>query len=53
MLALATQNVQPAQALGVGLVMFSNAILSGLIGAGCQLAIAFGWTTLSETSSEA
>ena len=53
MLALATQNVQPAQALGVGLVMFSNAILSGLIGAGCQLAIALGWTTLSETSAKA
>jgi hypothetical protein len=51
MLALGTQNVAPAQAFGVGLVMFSNAIVSGLIGAGCQLAIALGWARLSESAT--
>jgi uncharacterized membrane protein YbhN (UPF0104 family) len=51
MLALGTQNVQPAQAFGLGLVMFSNAIVSGLIGAGCQVAVALGWVRLSESAT--
>lgn len=46
-LAFGTIQVEPALALGVGLVMFSNAIWIGLLGAGCQLAVALGWVGIA------
>ncbi len=47
-LALGTSQVEPALALGVGLLMFSNAIWIGLLGAGCQIAVALGWASLTD-----
>ena len=47
-LALGAQQVEPALALGVGLVMFSSAIWIGLLGAACQVSIALGWARLSD-----
>jgi len=49
-LALGGSAVAPALAVGVGLVMFSNSILLGLVGAGGQLAIALGWASLGAGS---
>jgi uncharacterized membrane protein YbhN (UPF0104 family) len=42
-LALGRNQVEPALAVSVGLLMFSNAIWIGLIGAACQVAVALGW----------
>lgn len=50
-LALGASQVEPALAVGVGLVMFSSAIWVGLLGAGCQLAIALGRVRLDPTSA--
>jgi uncharacterized membrane protein YbhN (UPF0104 family) len=43
-LALAGHEVAAAKAVAVGLVMFSSAILIGLLGGVCQLALVLGWS---------
>jgi uncharacterized membrane protein YbhN (UPF0104 family) len=50
-LALASHEVAAATAIAVGLVMFSSAILIGLLGGLCQVALAFGWTPPTEPRS--
>lgn len=50
-LALGTSQVDPARALGVGLLLFSNAVWIGLLGAGCQVAIALGWVRLGDETA--
>jgi uncharacterized membrane protein YbhN (UPF0104 family) len=47
-LALGPSRVEPALAVGVGLLMFSNAIWTGLIGAACQVALALGWVKIRD-----
>jgi uncharacterized membrane protein YbhN (UPF0104 family) len=47
-LALGTNQVEPALALGVGLLMFSNTIWIGFLGAACQISIALGWVKLTD-----
>jgi uncharacterized membrane protein YbhN (UPF0104 family) len=49
-LALGGSEVAPALAVGVGLLMFSNAILLAGVGAVGQLAIVLGWTSLGPGS---
>jgi hypothetical protein len=49
-LALGGSTVAPALAVGVGLLMFSNAILLAAVGALGQLAIVLGWTRLGSGS---
>jgi uncharacterized membrane protein YbhN (UPF0104 family) len=51
-LALGPNRVQPAQAVGLGLLMFSNTIWIGLIGAACHVALAFGWVSLDDGSRD-
>jgi uncharacterized protein (TIRG00374 family) len=50
-LALAGHGVAAATAIAVGLVMFSGAILIGLLGGLCQVALAFGWRPPTEPPS--
>ena len=50
-LALGASQVAPALSVGVGLVMFSSSIWVGLLGAGCQLAIALGRVRLNPTGT--
>ena len=47
-LALGPNQVEPALAVSLGLLMFSNTIWIGLLGAACQVAIAFGWVRLRD-----
>ncbi len=47
-LALGPSQVEPALAVGLGLLMFSNTIWIGLIGAACQVGIAFGWVSFRD-----
>jgi uncharacterized membrane protein YbhN (UPF0104 family) len=50
-LALASHEIAAAKAIGVGLVMFSSAILIALLGGVCQVALALGWTPPAEPRS--
>jgi uncharacterized membrane protein YbhN (UPF0104 family) len=47
-LALGPNQVEPALAVALGLLMFSNTIWIGLLGAACQVAIAFGWVRIRD-----
>ena len=47
-LALGPNQVEPARAVGLGFLMFSNTIWIGLVGAACQVAIALGWVRLRD-----
>jgi uncharacterized membrane protein YbhN (UPF0104 family) len=47
-LALGPNQVEPALAVALGLLMFSNTIWIGLLGAACQVAVAFGWLRIRD-----
>lgn len=52
-LAFGTIQVEPALALGVGLLMFTSTIGVGLLGAVCQIAVALGWLKLTDAEAHA
>jgi len=49
--SLGIHGVEAAVAVGVGLALFSHAILLGLIGGACQLAVGLGWISLARPAA--
>jgi uncharacterized membrane protein YbhN (UPF0104 family) len=47
-LALGPNQVEPARAVALGLLMFSNTIWIGLLGAACQVAVTLGWVRIRD-----